>query len=180
MQNSLLLLGGLSENSMSWLRETGQRLILEQGKTLIQEGVRIENVYILLSGSLLVTTAAPELPEKRRLVARLTAGEIIGEMSLIDQRPPSATVTAEDDCSLHAVSQKTLPDKVEQDIEFGRELYQGLAYCLSNRLRMMNVSLPQAGIEVSGTLPQELENPAIQASLPIARARLEILIGTEK
>ena len=44
----------------------------------------------------------------------------------------------------------------------------------------MNVSLPQAGIEVSGTLPQELENPAIQASLPIARARLEMLIGTEQ
>jgi CRP-like cAMP-binding protein len=179
MQNSLLLLGGLSDTSMSWLKQVCQRLILKEGEILIQEGVRIENVFILLSGSLLVTTAAPEIPDRRRLVARLTVGEIIGEMSFIDHRPPSATVTAENDCVLHAVSQKVLQEKVEQDIEFGREFYQGLAYCLSNRLRMMNVSLPQAGIEVNGTLPPELDNPAIQASLSTARARLKMLTDIE-
>ncbi len=177
MQSSLLLLGELSEASMHWFSKMGTRLTISSGEVLIQEGKPLENIFILLSGSLAVTIAAPDMPRQLRQVARLSVGEVIGEMSFIDQRPPSATVTAATDSVVLAIPRASLKELTEQNMEFGRQFYRGLAYCLSNRLRMMNVSLPQAGIEVSGQLPSELDNPGIHDRLPIAKARLATLIG---
>lgn len=177
MQNSLLLLGELSEDSMGWFSQMGQRIGIKDGELLIREGEPLENIFILLSGNLVVTVTSPEMPRHQRQVARLTVGEVIGEMSFVDQRPPSATVTAVGDCVVLALPRTSLEKLAEQDVEFGRQFYRGLAYCLSNRLRMMNVSLPQAGIEVSGQLPPELNNSAIHDRLPIAKSRLATLIG---
>lgn len=176
MRNSLLLLGELSDPDIEWFQQTGQRIDLAIGDVLVQEGEPIKALYILLEGTLSVTVKALG-QETQRPIARLTAGEVIGEMSFIDYRPPSATVTAETHAVLLAIAQSALAQKAEADIEFGRRFYRGLAYCLSNRLRLMNVSFPQAGIEVNGTLPPDIDNPQILAHLPVAQTRLDTLIA---
>jgi CRP-like cAMP-binding protein len=176
MRNSLLILGEFSDKDMDWLHQVGQRIDLPAGAILIYEGQSIKFLYILLEGYLTVTVKVPDIADKQRTVARLTTGEVIGEMSFIDHRPPSATVTAETPAVLLAIPQDHIVQRTREDAEFGQRFYKGLAYCLSNRLRLMNVSLPQAGIEVSGTLPNEIDNPDIMSKLPIARERLDALI----
>ncbi len=59
------------------------------GTVLIREGVPVGTLYILLEGHLRVV-----LEGSGRQIASLEVGEIVGEMSFIDARPPSATVHA--------------------------------------------------------------------------------------
>ncbi|CAN1211575.1 Cyclic nucleotide-binding domain-containing protein [Tumidithrix helvetica PCC 7403] len=178
MNNSLLLLGEFSEQDILWLQQFCQRIDLKAGEVLIQEGVPIEMLYFLLEGRLTVKVLSSNNHDRHRMLANLTPGEIIGEMSFIDRRPPSATVIANSEAVLLAIPHALLAQRTEEDIDFGRRFYRGLAYCLSNRLRLMNVSLPQAGIEVSGTVPSEFANSEVAAKLPVAQARLETLIAS--
>jgi CRP/FNR family cyclic AMP-dependent transcriptional regulator len=52
---------------------------------LIEQGVPVEDLYILLEGRLAVWLKPRRGPEKE--IARLNAGEILGEMSFVDARP---------------------------------------------------------------------------------------------
>ncbi|MBZ5604300.1 MAG: cyclic nucleotide-binding domain-containing protein [Acidobacteriia bacterium] len=58
---------------------------------LIREGQPIEWLYILLDGRLVVSLGSGQQ------VAVLDSGEIVGEISFVDSRPPNASVTASND-----------------------------------------------------------------------------------
>lgn len=181
MRNSLLLLGELTDEDVDWFRHTGGKVNLVAGSVLIEEGKSVQALYVLLDGTLVVKASTPGRPEESpRIVARLITGEVIGEMSFVDHRPPSATVIAETDSILLAIPQTQLLERAETDLAFGKRFYRGLAFCLSNRLRLMNVSLPQAGIEVTGEIPPEMRNPDVAAHEAAARARLDSLIATAR
>ena len=63
-----------------------------RARELIEQGVPVDSVFILLDGRLAVWLRPRHGPERE--IARLNAGEIVGEMSFVDARPPSATVRA--------------------------------------------------------------------------------------
>src|SRR5690349_14270378 len=90
MRKVLYILGQLSDDDIEWLIGNGRQRQLGPGDVLIREGQPIEALYIVLDGALVVSAAASGDAE----IARLGAGEIIGEISFVDSRPPSATVTA--------------------------------------------------------------------------------------
>ena len=64
--------------------------LIETVEYLIEEGKPLSVLYVLLDGQLSVSLAALGGKE----VARLQSGEILGELSFLDSRPPTATVTA--------------------------------------------------------------------------------------
>ncbi len=180
MKSSLLLLGELTDADMQWLLQVGKSICIPATGILVHENKPIEELYLLLDGILMVETRLKTESNRQRAIARLNSGEIIGEMSFVDFRPPSATVRAETDALVFAIDRQLLMARAEEDAEFGRRFYRGLAYCLSNRLRLMNVSLPQAGIEISGAAPPALENPIVAAHRPIAQQHLEELIASQQ
>jgi CRP-like cAMP-binding protein len=76
------------------------------------------------------------VPSKNDLdIARLGAGEIIGEVSFVDSKPPSASVTAIEDSIVFAVGRQKLLDKLKQDSAFAARFYRAIAMFLSIRLR---------------------------------------------
>lgn len=180
MRNSLLLLGELTDEDVDWIRVAGGRINVPAEEVLIKEGHPIEALYLLLDGTLVVRASSPSNPQEQRTVAHLTTGEVIGEMSFVDHRLPSATVIAETHAVLLAVPQAKLLERAETDLAFGKRFYRGLAFCLSNRLRLMNVSLPQAGSEAPGKPLGDMKNPDIAANEAAARARLDSLIASAK
>jgi bacteriocin-type transport-associated protein len=146
----LFILGELSDSDVDWLAEVGSREVVEAGRVLIRESSPIDRVFVILEGHFAVTVAA--LPGKE--VARLGSGEIVGEMSLVDQRPPSATVTALESGLVLAVPRREIEGKFAQDLGFSSRFYRALTVFLSDRLRS---TVSRLGYGQSGPMNQDAE-----------------------
>ena len=130
MRKILFIFGQLTDNDVTWLARVGRRLRVPAGAVLIEQGVPVETLYIVLHGELKVTDAGAS-----REIARLSAGEVVGEMSFIDARPPSATVSAATDSVVYAVSKARLAQELEANPPFAARFYKAVATFLSDRVR---------------------------------------------
>ena len=131
MRKALYLLGQLSDTDVEWMIAEGARQRIPAGKVLIREGEPVNAVYILLDG--LVEVSGSGLSGGPPI--RLGCGEVVGEMSFIDARPPSATVTAVENSVVLAIPRPALAAHLERDPEFAARFYRSLAVLLSHRLR---------------------------------------------
>ncbi|MBK9001142.1 MAG: cyclic nucleotide-binding domain-containing protein [Myxococcales bacterium] len=130
MRKVLFIFGQLSDTDVDWLAKTGRRKRLPKASVLITEGVAVETFYIVIDGELVVTQGKP-----RREIARLGGGEIVGEMSFVDARPPSATVTALTDVVVCAIPTEKLGQALTDNNAFAARFYKAVATFLSDRLR---------------------------------------------
>jgi CRP/FNR family transcriptional regulator, cyclic AMP receptor protein len=131
MRKALYVLGQLNDDDIEWMLAAGKRERLSGGTPLVREGEPIDAMYLLLDGQLSVTTAALG----NRELAHLAPGEIVGEMSFVDARPPSATVTALHDSTVFVLDRASLSDKLARDVGFAARFYRALAVLLSRRMR---------------------------------------------
>jgi CRP-like cAMP-binding protein len=133
MRKALVILGGLSDGDMDWIAQAGRCRVVPAGTPIIIEQQAIDSLFIILDGLASVTVLGRE-------VARLAAGEILGEMSLLETRPPTASVTPAVATTLLAVSHAELRRKLKDDIGFGCRFYHALAVLLAQRLRQTTIS----------------------------------------
>ena len=131
MRKVLYMLGQLNDDDIEWMLGVGARRRLPAHATLIREGQPIDALYIVLDGILSIQVAALGNQE----INRLGAGEIIGEMSFVDARPPSATVTALSDSLVFELGRAQLNARLESDAPFAARFYRALAVFLADRLR---------------------------------------------
>jgi CRP/FNR family transcriptional regulator, cyclic AMP receptor protein len=130
MRKVLFIFGQLSDSDVEWLAKNGRRRRLPKSSVLIHQGVRVETFYILIEGEVVVSQGKPP-----REVARLGGGEIAGEMSFVDARPPSATVTALTDVVVYAIPTEKLGAALVENVAFAARFYKAVATFLSDRLR---------------------------------------------
>jgi len=133
MRKVLFLFGQLNDDDIEWMLTTGTKRFLPAGTVLIEQEVPVDSVFILLEGRLAVWLRPSQGPEME--IARLNAGEIVGEMSFVDARPPSATVRALDNATVFASSKAALNVKLAADQGFGARFYRALAIYLSTTVR---------------------------------------------
>ena len=127
----------LQDFSASELEELASILELvnyEAGKELFREGDPGGKMYFLAEGTVEI--------QKRRshgtgrvVISRFDRGGIIGEMSLIDRMPRSATVIAVQPSKLHVLSQEAFDAMISDSQTLAIKLLKGLAVLLSMRLR---------------------------------------------
>ena len=129
MRKVLYILGQLSDSDVDWLAVAGQRIKVEKGTQLIKLGVSLKQVYVVLDGELSVQT------NKGFELAKVSTGEILGEMSLVDSRPPSASVVVLQDAFLLALDKSILQAKLDVDASFSSRFYRAIAIFLSVRMR---------------------------------------------
>jgi CRP/FNR family transcriptional regulator, cyclic AMP receptor protein len=104
-------LRGLSEDApVSYLRN---QIILEEG----QAGTRM---YVVLEGRVAVTIGG-------KVVDRVSAGGVFGELALIDQAPRVASAVAEDNVCLQPISRNAFIALVKLDPQLGAALLVALA-----------------------------------------------------
>lgn len=150
MRKALYILGQLSDDDAEWMVQAGRRVPLRRGETLITQGHRLSDLFLVLSGTVTVHVGG-------RMVAELGAGEMLGEMALIDSSPPSATVKAgSDDVAVLALPTDALNAKARADLGFAARFYRALAVFLADRLRQMNAQVAGAR-PPSGSLDDEEE-----------------------
>ncbi len=174
MKTVLFLLGELDDDDLDWMIATGDRLEVAAGTVLIHEGQPLNNLYILLEGVLSVTTIAMQ----GREIANLLSGDVVGEMSFVDTRPPSATVTAKRDSLILAISRDKLAERLRFDGGFAARFYRALAISLSTRLRMTVHQLTSFNIPplADQELPAYELGQDAKASVALAENRLDWLL----
>lgn len=140
MRKVLFLFGQLNDDDVEWMLGAGRKRYVPHGSVLIQQGVPIDALFILLEGKLAVL-----LGRREREIARLNAGEIVGEMSFVDARPPSATVKALEDSTVFAIGKPALNAKLAVDLGFAARFYRALAIYLSTTVRERHRALGYGG-----------------------------------
>jgi CRP/FNR family cyclic AMP-dependent transcriptional regulator len=103
---------------------------VEAGATIFQAGDPGDLMYVIKSGEVEIEVAGKK-------VAELGAGEIFGEMALIDARPRSATAWTRSRCEIVPVDRKKFLYLVQQTPQFALQVMQTLV----ERLRALDESL---------------------------------------
>lgn len=130
MRKVLFIFGPLTDADVEWMAVHGKRRRVAKGTVLITQGVAVETLYIVLQGEMAVLSGTG-----KKEIARLGQGEMAGEMSFVDARPPSATVTAREDSVVFAIERAVLGDALERNTGFGARFYKSVAMFLSDRVR---------------------------------------------
>jgi CRP/FNR family transcriptional regulator, cyclic AMP receptor protein len=108
------------------------------GETLFRAGEEGDGCYRLDRGVLKVNITSPKGDE--RILSILGPGSIVGELSLIDGRPRSASVVAVRDCDLNFISRASFNEYTAHR----PEVYKYLVDVLAKRLREANEALAAA------------------------------------
>lgn len=143
---ALGLIASLAEDDRRLLGNYGEFLPVQPGQKLIAQGGAQDSLYLVISGILHVHT---DNEGKRTLVARITAGESIGEINLFDPGTASASVTAMEFSQIWKANRHDLDDFVASYPEAGIRLLSGLLTGMSRRIRHMNERLEAKEIETS-------------------------------
>ena len=125
------MLGQLSDSDIEWLIDNGNKQTVKQGEYLVTQGESIENISIVLSGGFRIYNK--ENPNND--IASINSGEIIGEMSFLDERPPSVSVVATEQSNVYSISFQWVKQKMEVDTRFAARFFYSVALFLSDRLR---------------------------------------------
>ena len=128
--DSLDLFKDVSPEDIHELLRSCDRRDLAAGELLLSPGTRNEHVFIVLSGSLNIHVGSPDTPA----LATMDVGECVGEMSIIEDRDPSAFVIGAEESHLLIIHQSVLWDMVDASHEFAKNLL----VVLSERVRSHN------------------------------------------
>ena len=174
MRKALFFLGILSDSDVDWIIDKGSREKVPAGTILIREGVPIDAMYIVLDGAFTVYLAALGNQE----IAKLLRGEVVGEMSFVSARPPSATVKALKDSLVLSIPRAPLAAKLEKDVAFAARFYHALAVFLADRLRS---TVTRQGYGQAEQLDEDVEyedeiDPDVLDNVTLAGARFDWLL----
>jgi diguanylate cyclase (GGDEF)-like protein len=128
--SGLQLFQNVSPDGVQTLLQKCDRCDLKPGELLLSPGKKNENVFVVLSGSLHVHVGSPDSP----VVATMETGECAGEMSIIEDRDPSAYVIAAEATHLMVIHKDVLWDMVDISHDFSKNLL----VVLSERVRSHN------------------------------------------
>ena len=128
--HSLELFKGVNPDDIQTLLQQCGRRDLAAGELLLSPGAKNEHVFVVLSGGLNVHVGAPETP----IIASMEPGACVGEMSIIEDRDPSAYVIGAEDTHLLVIHQTILWNMVDASHDFAKNLL----VVLSERVRSHN------------------------------------------
>lgn len=133
-QRSLLaglqLFHGVNPDDVQTLLQKCDRQDMQTGELLLSPGSKNEYVFVVLSGSLNVHVGSPEAP----ILVRMGVGACAGEMSIIEDRDPSAYVIAAEPTHLLVIHQTVLWEMVDASHAFSKNLL----IVMSERVRSHN------------------------------------------
>src|SRR5687767_4086075 len=96
MQSGLILLNELGDADIDWILSAGREEQVAANTVVVAQGSRLQSIYLVLAGLLKVYLSTQGGKE----LATLGPGQIVGEMSFLEDRPASATVIAVEDSQI--------------------------------------------------------------------------------
>jgi CRP-like cAMP-binding protein len=90
---------GCTTRELDLIARAGTDIVMTAGTTIIDQGQTGREAFVVLDGTVTVR-------RNGRRVAELGPGAMIGELSLLDHGPRTATVTCDTDCELFVLDQR--------------------------------------------------------------------------
>ena len=142
-----VLLQQLNRQDWEWIKLNGERQLIQAGEFLIQQKTAVDRLYLILSGEFVAVITAQankgvlgsafaaleDDSDLEREIARLSNGEIIGEMSFLDLSAAANSYRAVEDSQVLGLPQAKLKRKLEQDTGFSARFYRAIAILLTER-----------------------------------------------
>lgn len=156
-----LLFAGLSEQDIAWLEQRAEQVQIKAGEYLMHEGEPGDALYLVMEGEFEVTKRAGN---SEVVLAIRGVGEVFGEMSLLEQRPRSASARALKDSVLAKVSSATFFELIETRSAATLAILRTVMGRLRNTEAMLRQNEKMASLgTLSAGLAHELNNPAAAA-----------------
>ena len=111
---------GLSNDELKIIDPYGKRVKHERGKIIIQEGSSRPGLHVLISGEMEVLLSKNSRQNNRLSnihLCKMQRGDYVGEYSLIDHEPASASVVAKENCLIFYISSQNF-DKLIKNNDF--------------------------------------------------------------
>ena len=132
------LFSGLTDEDLDEVAALCNQYVFNDGDVLAAQGEPGEELFIIADGLVEVVVRGAETP---RVVVNLGSGQLIGEMSLVDQGLRSATVRAiQSPTTVYAIQYGDFHDLCEQNTRIGYRVMLNLAADLSFKLRQRHWS----------------------------------------
>lgn len=120
--------------------EVHERTLLA-GAILFKEGDRGDALYFILEGSLEITQVAGS--NREIVLATFKTGDYFGEMSLLDEKPRSASARAVTDCRLLALDREDFAVLLEKNPAIAIQLSRAISERLRKTTPFTNRVIPQ-------------------------------------
>ncbi len=137
-----ILFRDLSEQEFNKLISISKKIIVEEGEYFIHEGDVEENFYFILEGEVAITKSGIHY-QNEHIIAYLKKGDTVGEISLLDQKPRSASGKAIKRAELLSFSFPQLKQLARETPSFDKILW-GIAVNLITRIRKTSVDFVEA------------------------------------
>lgn len=118
-----------------------------KGDLIIAENSVGQALYLIKEGTARVYKGAED---KGEALALLSAGEIFGEMSLIEDSLTSANVVADTDMELVVIHRADFEEILDKNERLALKIYKSFCRVLSERLRKTTSELHDKGIPAKG------------------------------
>jgi CRP/FNR family transcriptional regulator, cyclic AMP receptor protein len=123
---SVPLFDALSRKELADLAKAGDEVDLPAGKVLTAEGAVGSEFFVLLRGEARVSQAGQE-------IASMGPGDFFGEISLVEDVPRTATVTAATPLRIFVLTRQRFRSHIEKNPAVGEKVHQVAARRLENR-----------------------------------------------
>jgi len=135
---------GINQKTFQRLAGIAHYREYQPGEIIIREGVQTDEVMVIEEGQVEVLKAGSKRDNDAHQVATLAGsnklydlyqGDVLGEMSLIDVEPASATVKAVSKVALWSMDRLEFSAVLREDLEAWNTVLANIARILSRRLR---------------------------------------------
>jgi CRP-like cAMP-binding protein len=134
------IFNGLSKEQVACFQNIGEELFLEKGEILSEYGTEGLHMYAVLTGGVEVHFLSHNKDEEPQL-CQLQAGQVVGEMSLLDGGGRSARLKTSNLSHLMAFRKDLLFNLLEEQPRIGFVFMGNIARVLSRRLRYTNLAI---------------------------------------
>jgi CRP/FNR family cyclic AMP-dependent transcriptional regulator len=114
------LFSSCSNKDLEKIAKAGDQILMPAGQVIIEQGQSGHEAFVILSGSATVK-------RNGKKVATLGVGSMVGELSLLDHGPRTATVTCETDSELLVIAQRHFLAIIDEVPALGHKLLANLA-----------------------------------------------------
>lgn len=173
------LFADADDSALDAVLSAARRLEMVRGDVLFTEGDAPDSLHVVLSGRIAIVMSA-ETDSRESVVALMDAGDLFGELGLLDEGPRSATARA-----LEPTVVLEIPyGPVREVFEAQPNLVWNAARMLASRLRVMDEVLADSVfLDVTGRTAKrliEMSEGHDEFTLPVTQEELAGMVGASR